>query len=451
MKKIICVFLSVLMIVSFASCGETVKDKEDQEVVPEGENDQMNENDPTDENDRIDVTMVTAKRDPIGTILLCESGEGGIVSGGAFHSAGEYGISTPGIDHSFSELEGTQIQAGFTAVQAHAKTTFAGQSRTLKKDTWLLPNLYVTHKWSDDVSFGLGMFSRYGLGGTYKNRETWPGSNLAYRVKLATFSFTPTIAIKANEQLSVAMGLEAMTIDFTQNSQFQMPANTYEIHGTGVSWGGNFSLTYRPEWAQKWAIGAMYRSKVKQNLNGYVHSAGTYNAINIHNSPAEGAINLPDSISTGISFRPTENWTLEGGIVATFWSSYDQIIIQYKDASSVPFINPQKLYKDTFRVNFGTEYMLTSVWALRGGYVFDKSPINKSAMDTLVPVDDRHIVSMGFGYKGQTWSADFAYAHIFGRDLSGKSASSPIAPAGAPMKYSGGRSDMIALTVGYKF
>ena len=111
MKKIICVFLSVLMIVSFASCGETVKDKEDQEVVPEAdnsENDQMNEDDPTDENDRIDVTMVTAKRDPIGTILLCESGEGGIVSGGAFHSAGEYGISTPGIDHSFSKLEGTQ-------------------------------------------------------------------------------------------------------------------------------------------------------------------------------------------------------------------------------------------------------------------------------------------------------------------------------------------------------
>ncbi|MBE6672478.1 MAG: hypothetical protein E7599_03025 [Ruminococcaceae bacterium] len=95
MKKIICVFLSVLMIVSFASCGETVKDKEDQEVVPEGENDQMNENDPTDKNDRIDVTMVTAKRDPIGTILLCKSGEGGIVSDGAFHSAGKYGISTP--------------------------------------------------------------------------------------------------------------------------------------------------------------------------------------------------------------------------------------------------------------------------------------------------------------------------------------------------------------------
>ncbi len=346
-----------------------------------------------------------------------------------------------------TELEGTNIQLGGTVVTAHARTTVAGYTRSLQNDVWVLPNLYLTHKWSDDVSLGLGAFSRYGLGGTYRNWGTWVGSNLAYKVKLETFSFTPTIAIKANDELSIAMGLEAMTIDFTQNSMnsiYPPQGSRYEIHGTGVSWGGNFSLIYRPQWAEKWSMGAMYRSKIKQNLNGAVNSSATIADINIHDAPAEGAINLPDSISAGLSFQATEDWVLEAGMVGTFWSSYDQIIIQYKDASAIPFINPQKLYKDTFRLNFGTEYMLTPVWALRGGYVFDKSPINKSAMDTLVPVDDRHIVSVGLGYKGETWSADFAYAHIFGRDLSGKSYQ------GLPMKYSGGRSDMFALTIGYK-
>jgi len=94
MKKIVYILLSVIMIVSIVSCGETGK-----EIDKETEKN---------ENDRIDVTMVTAKRDPVGTILLCKSGEGGIASGVTFHSAGEYGISTPGIDHSFSELEGAQ-------------------------------------------------------------------------------------------------------------------------------------------------------------------------------------------------------------------------------------------------------------------------------------------------------------------------------------------------------
>lgn len=362
-----------------------------------------------------------------------------------------------------TELEGTQIQAGMTAVQAHAKTTITNplthqqESRTLKKDTWLLPNFYITHKWSDDVSFGLGGFSRYGLGGTYKNRETWIGSMLAYKVKLETFSFTPTIAVKANDQLSVAMGLEAMTIDFTQNSQVMTPANSYEIHGTGISWGGNFSLTYRPEWAEKWAIGAMYRSKVKQNLDGYIHTASgntIYNPLNptqeiVRHSSASGSINLPDSISTGVSFRATDNWVLEAGIVGTFWSAYDQIVIEYTEGDeAAPTIHNKKRYKDTFRLNFGTEYKLNQNWAVRAGYVFDKSPINKHSMDTLVPVDDRHIVSAGFGYKTDTWSADFAYAHIFGKDLTGTASEQYYR---TPMKYSEGRSDMVALTFGYKF
>ena len=349
-----------------------------------------------------------------------------------------------------TELEGTQVQAGVTAVQAHAKTTVAGDARSLRKDTWLLPNFYVTHKWSDDVSFGLGAFSRYGLGGKYKDWETWNGSNLAYRVKLETFSFTPTIAVKANEQFSVAMGLEAMTIDFTQNSRaMASPLIDYEIHGTGVSWGGNFSLTYRPEWAEKWSIGAMYRSKVKQNLDGYIHtSTGTNLGPTLRHAPASGAINLPDSISTGIAFRATEDWVLEAGIVGTFWSAYDQIVIEYTDTETAPTIHNKKLYKDTFRLNFGTEYKLNKNWAVRGGYVFDKSPINKEAMDTLVPVDDRHLLSAGFGYKADTWSLDFAYTHIFGKDLSGDSNTQS---GNIPMQYSEGRSDMVALTFGYKF
>ena len=367
-----------------------------------------------------------------------------------------------------TELEGTQIQLGATVVTAHAETTITNpitskeESRTLKKDIWTLPNFYITHKWDEKISFGLGAFSRFGLGGHYKDDDSWIGSMLAYKVKLETFSFTPTLAIKANDELSLAMGLEAMTIDFTQNSMMINssmkidPANDYEIHGTGVSWGGNFSLVYRPEWAEKWSIGALYRSKVKQNLDGYIHtrSGGVINnpitgKEVVRNSDASGAINLPDSLATGISFRPTENWILEAGITGTFWSSYDQIIIEYTEGDELaPTIHNKKNYKDTYRLNFGAEYMLTPKWAVRAGYVFDKSPINHNSMDTLVPVDDRHIASIGFGYAGEIWSADFAYAHIFAKDLSGTASNQYYS---TPMKYSNGRSDMFALTIGYKF
>ena len=357
-----------------------------------------------------------------------------------------------------TELEGTQAQVGVTVVTADAKTTVGGDSRTLKNDVWYLPNFYITQKWSDQVSVGLGGFSRYGLGGEYQDPvQTWPGSNLAYKVKLETFSFTPTIAVKANDEFSLAMGLEAMIIGFSQSSYFNAdPRNpgNFEISGSGVSWGGNFSFVYKPQWAEKWALGAMYRSKVKQNLNGRIDAGDkTFPAINIHGADAEGAISLPDSLSAGISFRPTDAWTLEAGIVGTFWSAYDQILIQYKDSETSPVIRNKKKYNDVYRLNFGTEYMLTPNWALRAGYVFDKSPINQNEMDTLVPVDDRHIASVGVGYQTEKWSVDFAYAHVFARDLSGHSEQlvNPLTGQPMPMEYSDGKSDMFALTFGYKF
>ncbi len=348
-----------------------------------------------------------------------------------------------------TRLEGTQIQAGVTLVTADAKTTVNGDSRTLKNDVWYLPNFFITHKVSEDISLGLGGFSRYGLGGEYKDSTTWTGSKLAHKVKLETFSFTPTIAVKASEELSLAMGLEAMLISFAQNSQL-VPGNTsssYEINGSGISWGGNFSLFYRPEWAEKWSFGAMYRSKVKQTLDGRLHTGSfpALPALNLYSADAKGSITLPDSLSAGISFRPTEKWTLEAGIVGTFWSAYDQILIEYKDKEDAPTIHNRKDYKDVIRLNFGAEYQLNQNWAVRAGYVYDQSPINEHAMDTLVPEDNRHIASAGFGYKTDDWSVDFAYAHIFASTLTGTS------NLGDSMRYSDGKSDMIGLTFGRRF
>lgn len=401
------------------------------------------------------VVMFSASVQGAG-FALYEYSARGVAMGGATVANGPEAASLATNPSLITELEGTQIQVGATIVTAHAKTTVNTDARELKKDVWALPNFYITHKWSEQVSFGFGAFSRYGLGGEYKNHQTWTGSTLAYQVQLETFSLTPTIAIKANDELSVAMGLEAMTIDFSQKSLLSPlygDASQYKIHGTGISWGGNFSLSYRPKWAEKWSFGAMYRTKVKQNLNGGIDAKMQYPERKIYNADAKGAINLPDSITAGVSFRPTDNWNMEAGIVGTFWSSYDQILIEYKDMEATPTIHNMKNYKDTYRLNFGTEYWFLKNWAVRAGYVFDKSPINKQAMDTLVPVDDRHIASIGFGYRGEKWTADFAYAHIFGRNLSGTTSNQYTDPYGKPYpaKYTQGRSDMYSLTVGYKF
>lgn len=375
---------------------------------------------------------------------LYEYSAKGTAMGGATVANGAEAASLANNPALITELEGTQLQVGATVVVADATTTVNGDSRSLDRNLIPVPNFYITHKWSDDISLGLGGFTRFGLGGEYQDHLTWAGSALAYKMNLETFSFTPTIAIKANEEFSMAMGLEAMTIDFSQEYIQTVAAlgiaAPVKLGGDGVNWGGNFSFLYKPEWAEKWALGAMYRTKVKADLKGKITTA-----IPTVSGDVLGSIVLPDSITAGLSFKPTDKWTMEAGIVGTFWSSYDQILIQYIGSESAPSIRKFKLYKDTFRVNFGTQYQINDTWAVRAGYVFDKSPINEKAMDTMVPIDDRHIASIGAGYSTDNWTVDAYYGRIFGVNLTG------VSYYGDTIKYSHGHSDLYGITIGYKF
>ncbi|MCQ2410070.1 MAG: outer membrane protein transport protein [Elusimicrobiaceae bacterium] len=353
-----------------------------------------------------------------------------------------------------TELEGMQMQTNVTAVRPHATASVNGDARDIKDKNWFLPSLYLTHKWSEDISFGLGVFSRYGLGGTYENHAGWTGSYLAYEVSLETISITPELAIKANDQFSMAMGLEAMTIEFIQKlkNSYLDPTNPnkeFEMGGDGISWGGNFSLNYRPDWAPKWKFGAVYKTKIKHNMKGSFNTKDPSWVNNvadkIHMGPVNGAVNLPDSLAAGLSFTPTENLIVEAGIVGTFWSAYDQLVIEYRDTEQAPEIRNKKLYKDVYRLNLGAEYKINENWSVRGGYVYDKSPINEKAMDTLLPVDDRYILSVGAGYQTETWNVDLAYSHIWANDLKGHSHPSS---GSLPMEYTNGSSDILALAFG---
>ncbi|MDR0292088.1 MAG: outer membrane protein transport protein [Elusimicrobium sp.] len=337
-----------------------------------------------------------------------------------------------------TELDGTQLQLGATAVLPRATSTIMGSSKDLENKTFILPTIFLSHKMSDRFTLGFGAFSRFGLAGEYKDAATWLPAGQTYKVSLTSYSFVPTLAFKATDELSASAGLEVMYLDFSENLFFGGP--NPEIKGTGWSLGGNFGLLYKPEWAEKWALGVSYKTKMSQDLNGSVTSNG--NPM-VPSGDARGKVTLPDSITAGVSYRPTKKLTLEGGITGTFWSSYDALTITYKKipASLVDV----KDYTDAARFNIGGEYKLDQNWAVRAGYVYDGSPINAKHMDTIVPVDNRNIFSLGAGYNTGVWGIDASYSYLAGSDLSG------VMNTGLPIKYTNGTSHFIALSFKYAF
>jgi long-chain fatty acid transport protein len=348
-----------------------------------------------------------------------------------------------------TQIDGSQIQAGATFVIPHATTEVgpmgpvpAGKSE-LKDRVFTLPNIYATYQASENVFLGLAGFSRFGLGGEYKDYKQWLGSTIAYKFDVLSFSLTPTIAAKVTDELSLAAGLEAMWLDFSESKYIPAPlpgsGTNVKVKGDGISWGGNFSAFYKPLWAERWGFGFSYRTKIRHIVDGTFSQTGSAD------EAVRGSVTLPDSLTFGVSFKAMEKLVLEAGIIETFWSSYDALRIERADGT----LNvEQKKYKDVYRLNLGAEYALNNNWDVRAGYVFDKSPTNDEYMDTLVPVGDRNIFSVGAGYKRTDWGLDFSYSYLIGKNMSG---SGEISGAHVPVKYTNADTHMIGLTFKYAF
>ncbi|MGB2579037.1 long-chain fatty acid transport protein [Elusimicrobium simillimum] len=343
-----------------------------------------------------------------------------------------------------TQLEGTHMQAGITAVIVDGSTTIGGpagnQKRDLETGAFYLPTFYFTQQLRDDVFLGLGLFPRYGLGGKYKDHKTWTSAMLqgeAYTVDLVTYSFNPNIAVKVTDDLSFAMGLDIMMLKFEEEKYFGGPA--MKIKGDSITWGGNFGLHYAPSWAEQWAAALTYRTKTRHVATGDVTSS--YGPV--PTGGAQAALTLPDQLAFGLAFKPNDKMVIEADIMGIFWSSYSQLKIDY-DNLSQGYLNEYKNYKDVFRFSLGAEYSLNKNWDLRAGYVYDQSPINPDFMDTLVPADDRNIFSVGVGYNHDSgMGIDVSYSYLLISDLTGKNKN------GAYMKYEGASSHMIGLSVKY--
>ncbi len=348
-----------------------------------------------------------------------------------------------------TELDGLQVQVGATAIMPKATANFAGQAKDMEDKTFLLPNGYITYKASEGVSLGLGVFSRFGLGGEYDNPVGWNGSMSAYEFGVETVSATPVVAAKVMDDLSISMGLEFMQISFKEDKLLNpaVAASKFSVEGDGLSWGAVFGAAYKPDWAEnKLGFGLSYRTKTRQILDGTLkNTAGLPFAP--FDGDVRGSVTLPDAINFGVSYQFTPKLVVETGIVGTFWSSVDAIRIEVPKHNAI-IAQPME-YKDTIRVNIGAEYALTDNLDIRGGYVFDQSPTNGSHMDTLVPVSDRHLFNAGLGYHQDNWGVDFSYTYLLGKDMEGTGHATD--GTSVPVKYSNASSHMFGITAKYKF
>ena len=359
-----------------------------------------------------------------------------------------------------ARLPGVHLMGGFTTItpSGSMETRVGGVTdrSDLKPGTWVVPHFYYTHQLNDSFTIGVGEFSRFGLGFEYSH--DWPGRYNIYRVALDTFSINPVIAWAVTDSLSLAAGIELVHVNLDLQKRVpvimggtqvaEVDSNIQDASDTNFG----FNLAAHYQFNEQWAAGFQYRSKVRVHSYGDAEfsliSGNPAVMANFPNGSAHAVVTLPDSFAGGVSYSPIPELSIEVGAIYTRWSSFDNLNINF--GTGLPQHNSvsTRNWRDVWRLNVGVEYEPLDWLALRVGYVFDQSPMPGNHEDYLVPTDDRHIFSLGSGFKYCDWTLDLAYGYIMPGDRK-YAAKNAIGVVESETKDA--KTHMFSFSLGYKF
>jgi len=306
-----------------------------------------------------------------------------------------------------TQQPGTSVMAGMTAIAPTADVRVGAQrSTTTQTNIYLPPHAYFVHQLNDKAWFGLGMFTRFGVGTQYGYE--WAGRSNVYRAELSTYSLSPNFAIKLTDSLSLGFGPELMFSAADLRSVIAGHDQRITVDGVGI--GAQIGLHYT--FNDQWSAGFTYRTAQKHTDDGNVkwqEAAGFYNG------DISMSLTLPSSYTFGVAYKPNKQWKLEADAIFTEWQNYDKLVYSYEHkpgAVAAGDITSWKSWRNVWRFQLGGEYMARDWLALRGGFVWDQDPVRKGYEDYMLPSGDRKIYSVGFGIIDDKVTYDFSLMYL---------------------------------------
>ena len=351
-------------------------------------------------------------------------------AGIAFLKGGQFSLGTVNIFVPSTEFSGTTAISG-DSPSAGSAPVF----EKAKQDLFIAPNLYATYSFeSMPLSVGLAINAIYPLAKSWDDSSAF--RNQIMNIAVKPINFQPTVAYRFDSlNLAVAWGLDVtralVTMQTMPYSAGPAGTNTaYELglmglDGTATDVGWNAGLKWQA--LPSLSFGAAYRSeidlKIKGNGNFLATTPAGFSIIGMTTgatspysrtraaSTVSTTITLPDALSLGVAWKPTNKLTLEFDAERTGWSSFKTLEFKFDSPQFSNFNNKPKAldWKDVWCYKAGGQYALTENIDLRAGYMYDKNPIPDSTLGPLLPDADRHSFSIGQGFHNDRYSVDIAY------------------------------------------
>lgn len=319
-----------------------------------------------------------------------------------------------------SQLEGTNAYGGMTLPNSTVDYD-SGLTEIETESKWsVLPQLYLTHRVARDVTVGIGLFAPFAVETRWP--DTWPGRYLSTSSDLETLNINPVISWKPVPKLSVAAGFNVLWADAELQRKINLagiglPDGNQTFKGDDYGYGYNFGLLYRFNPAL--SFGLAYRSEIKVKADGEAeYTVPSVAAGSFPNGGAHAQVTLPPTLTAGLAWSPGV-WTFEFDVNWTGWSTFDELRINLDRPVGVPpistIVQPRN-WNDVLAYRFGINYRWNRCLVLRGGYMFDRSPVPDETFDPTFPDADRHLFCLGGDYNLKSWKLGLAYSYLLGEE-----------------------------------
>lgn len=289
--------------------------------------------------------------------------------------------------------------------------------------SWVYPGslYYVNPVVPGKVAVGFGISTPFGMASTYPKDIP---ANLRYVVpyesRLLAVDFTPAVAFRLAKNLSVAVGMDIIYSELTlgQNAFWGpgLPDGELEVKGTGWGVGGYLGINW--EFAKGHRLAFVGRLPVKIEYSG---------DSKISNIPAalapffeqrtsfDSNLNYPGSIALGYGVDITDRLTL--GFDFQWSDNSSQNDLPLNIGANQALLAGQNAavfeWQDSIDLGAGATYEFNETWLMRGGYLFSENSQTEAYYTPSVCVNDRHVFSLGVGWRGKTRNVDLTYAFVY--------------------------------------
>ena len=370
----------------------------------------------------------------------------------------------PGDSHYFN-LNGGESFQPFSATYT---TTRDGEPLN-----FFVPSIGISYSPDGKWAFGLGMWVPMALGVRWDLLDTHGSTNgkgiyntaypdIEYEVNMQVIDLQPTVSYRINDKLSAGIGIgilfgklgirrpaylqnpylydetlyntllsisdqtQTETLDQMRLPPFDHLVNEIEMKGSGVTFGGNFGLMYKP--TEKLSIGATIQVNKELKISGdykqtaYFGDNEDFDALtryyderifarlfnnglldeqnyqvisrfysgqvlSLENTKASTKVPLPVKAGMGISYSGVENLILAADVNFMKWSSWDTLPV--RGENNVRISELVLKWKNSIKAGVGAEYK-SKIATFRTGFSIETHPPIDETISPAIPEIGHH-------------------------------------------------------------